>query len=180
MSITTEYRIDNIVKYKGKTVVLDNELLGKHLLGQLDEPFEPVIIGRIWLNRLGFRKFHDGLYTTLNRNLIISNNDKTFDSWRIHRLGEGNALGDDIKYVHEIQNAISHIKEFLTRDSVDIEIEILGAKLIELSPLDQHITILKKQIELCNDKYNEYPDQYKAQQVELLSILEGLELKKQH
>lgn len=167
-----EYQIGNFVKYKGETVQVDNELLAKYLLNQLDEPFRPIRFNEQWLLRFGFRKQCSSFY--VNGNFYISS--LNFEHTGRYLFGNSRLeyFNYDICHVHEMQNAIAHINNTYISLNFDSEIQVLSAKLSNLSPLDQLIEILKKQIELQDDQRDQ---DYKVQQYELLTFLENLKSK---
>jgi len=176
--ILNSYQIGNFVSYKGDIIQINSELLGKHLLNQLDEPFKQIEIKETWLYRFGFRKLDNFMFSILNRTIYVSKlNLKDSEFWFLGspKLPQ---LAYEIKYIHEIQNGVAHLDQTSIGISIDTEIEILGAKLFNLSPTEQHIEILKKQIELCDDSYGADDARFQAEQIELLSILEGLKSKK--
>lgn len=174
----SKFQLGNYVKYKGEVVQINNELLAKHLLNQLDEPIEPIEICKEWLYRFGFRNIDYHFFTILNKGIYVSSlNIETSGNWLLGSPKLAH-LSFEIKYIHEILNAVAHLNETSIGVNIDTEIEILGSKLFNLSPLQQQIEILKKQIELYHYEYGSYDESYKSQQIELLAILEDLKLKK--
>jgi len=172
------YQLGNIIKYKDEIVEITKELLGRYYLDQLDEPFVPIEINTEWLYRLGFRNFDGHIFTILNKAIYVSKLDLEYLGLWLLGSPKLSQLGLQIKYVHEIQNAVSHLNETSIGININTEIEILGAKLLNLSPIEQQIEILKKQIELYHYAYGSYNEMFKAQQYELLATLENLRLRK--
>ncbi|WP_177764102.1 hypothetical protein [Flavobacterium sp. I3-2] len=179
------FQLGNYVKYKGEVVQINNELLAKHLLNQLDEPIEPIEICKKWLYRFGFKTMYKDWYIIHSKSVWVKininwenkkeNNEPINWSFGCTKM---NDYGCDIKYIHELQNGIAPINHLCLKITIDNEIEILGSKLFNLSPLQQQIEILKKQIELYHYEHGSYDESYKNQQIELLTTLESLELKK--
>ena len=181
----SKFQLGNYVKYKGEVVQINNELLAMHLLNQLDEPLEPIEICKEWLYRFGFKAMYKDWYVIHSKSVWV----KTNINWENKKEDNGpinwsfgctrmNDYGCDIKYIHELQNGIAPINHLCLKITIDNEIEILGSKLFNLSPLQQQIEILKKQIEVYHHKNSSYDESYKTQQIELLAILEDLKLKK--
>lgn len=173
-----EYQIGNFVSYKGETVQIDNELLAKYLLNQLDEPFRPIKINEQWLLRFGFRNFDGFHFTILDKSIYITN--MYLESSGHWMIGSSKIqhFNFNVRFLHELQNAVSHFDQTSIDINIHTEIEILGAKLFNLSPVEQQIEILKKQIELYYGTYRTYDNEYKAEQLDLLTVLENLRLKK--
>lgn len=171
------FQIGNIVLYKGNVTEITKELLAKFHLEVLDEPFIPIEISKEWLLRFGFRFFGKYNCTILNKAIYVSN--MNFEQTGFWHLGcpQLAYFHYDIRYIHEIQNAVSHLDQTSIDLSINTEIEILGAKLFNLSPIEQQIEILKKQIELYDQEDSSYSKSFASQQHKLLSILEDLKEK---
>ncbi|WCM42452.1 hypothetical protein MG290_01915 [Flavobacterium sp. CBA20B-1] len=171
------YQIGNIVLYKGEVTEITKELLGKYHLEQLDEPFTPIEITKEWLYRFGFRCLDGHIYTILDKGIYVSKLNLEHSGFWLLGSPKLAQLAFEIKHVHEIQNAVSHLEQTSIDLSISTEIEILGAKLFNLSPIEQQIEILKKQIELFYYEDSPYKESYKIEQLKLLSILEDLKEK---
>jgi|SRR5690606_4705634 len=168
------FQIGNIVLYKEQVTEITKELLAKFHLEQLDEPFIPIEITKEWLLRFGFRFFGKYNCTILNKSIYVSNMNFEHSGFWYLGCPQLAYFHYDIRYIHEIQNAVSHLDQTSIDLSINTEIEILGAKLFNLSPLEQLIEILKKQIELYNNEGFTYNNSFSSEQLKLLSTLESL------
>lgn len=131
----SKFQLGNYVKYKGEVVQINNKLLAKHLLNQEDEPIKPIEICKEWLYRFGFRNIDYHFFTILNKSIYVSSlNKKASEFWLLGSPKLAH-LSFEIKYIHEIQNAVAHLNETSIGVNIDTEIEILGSKLFNLSPL---------------------------------------------